>query len=154
MSTVFTIYTIERNRLDWILSVIRYFSLLFLCNFRSLFYLLSKEKYVNKYSIYLILRFKAFKRKVTFQRKEQNERFLIFVIFFNDHIIFAILWTCDYVIRVGLAGGNIPHNIGILNKCIWGVCGLYWSVLVCTVSNDAILDLVKYPETVLTFMGS
>ena len=128
MSTVFTIYTIERNRLDWILSVMRYFSLLFLCNFRSLFYLLSKEKYVNKYSIYLILRFKAFKRKVTFQRKEQNERFLIFVSFFNDHIIFAILWTCDYVIRVGLAGGNIPHNIGILNKCIWGVCGLYWSV--------------------------
>ena len=128
MSTVFTIYTIERNRLDWILSVIRYFSLLFLCNFRSLFYLLSKEKYVNKYSIYLILRFKAFKRKVTFQRKEQNERFLIFVIFFNDHIIFAILWTCDYVIRVGLAGGNIPDNIGILNKCILGVCGLYWSV--------------------------
>ena len=130
MSTVFTIYTIERNRLDWILSVIRYFSLLFLCNFRSLFYLLSKEKYVNKYSItwFLDLKHLMFERKVTFQRKEQNERFLIFVIFFNDHIIFAILWTCDYVIRVGLAGGNIPHNIGILYKCIWGVCGLYWSV--------------------------
>ena len=127
MSTVCTIYTIERNSLDWILSVIRYFSLLFLCNFRSLFYLLSKEKYVNKYSITWFLDLKDLK----WLSKEKNRRmnvswYLSFSSMITSYL--QLLWTCDYVICLGLAGGNIPHNIGILNKCIWGVCGLHWSV--------------------------
>ena len=128
MSTVCTIYTIERDRLDWTFSVIRYFSLLFLCNFRSLFYLLSKEKYVNKYSITWFLDLKHLREKSL--SKEKNRMNVSWYLSFSSMITsyLQLLWTYDYVIRVGLAGGNIPHNIGILNKCIWGVCGLYWSV--------------------------
>ena len=111
LSCVVTLYSVRHLYFHWvgghwdslhrILSVIRYFSLLFLCNFRSLFYLLSKEKYVNKYSITWFLDLKDLK----WLSKEKNRRmnvswYLSFSSMITSYL--QLLWTCDYVICLGL----------------------------------------------------